>query len=211
MVYSPVFSGSVKLKRMISAAGLSGCRLEQSVLFDIKARWHFILFGMIFTVAQVGDHIVGRNMVFACFLSCIDTRNETGIQKVLCVLLVDAGNTVELVFRHSVGVFFENFYSTLTVSSCSSILCCFDLAASEATYCVDGFWLPESLSPVLSNGRKISPNSLQMTDFFCVLESGFKSAWSLVILDFDEILSVNSMVRIFWQSGLITSIFHQVP
>jgi hypothetical protein len=32
-----------------------------------------------------------------------------------------------------------------------------------------------------------------------------------VILDFDEILSVNSMVRIFWQSGLIPSIFHQVP
>ena len=80
-----------------------------AVLSDIKARWHFILFGMIFTVTQVGDHIVGRNMVFACFLSCIDTRNETEIQKVLCVLLVDAGNTVELVFRHSVGVFFENF------------------------------------------------------------------------------------------------------
>lgn len=59
----------------------------------------------IFTVTQVGDHIVGRNMVFACFLSCIDTRNETGIQKVLGVLLVDAGNTVERVFRHSVGIY----------------------------------------------------------------------------------------------------------
>ena len=32
-----------------------------------------------------------------------------------------------------------------------------------------------------------------------------------MILDFDEILSVNSMVRIFWQSGLIASIFYQVP
>ena len=52
---------------------------------------------------------MGRNMVFARFLSCIDTRNEAGIQKVLCVLLVDAGNAVELVFRHSVGIFFENF------------------------------------------------------------------------------------------------------
>ena len=27
------------------------------------------------------------------------------------------------------------------------------------------FWLPESLSPVLSNGRKISPNSLQKAEF----------------------------------------------
>ena len=52
---------------------------------------------------------MGRNMVFACFLSCIDTRNEAGIQKVLGVLLVDAGNAIELVFRHSVGIFFEYF------------------------------------------------------------------------------------------------------
>ena len=64
---------------------------------------------LIFTVTQVGDHIVGRNMVFACFLSCIDTRNEAGIQKVLGVLLIDAGNAIELVFRHSVGIFFEYF------------------------------------------------------------------------------------------------------
>lgn len=76
--------------------------LGAAVLSDIKARWHFILFGVIFTVTQVGDHVVGRNMVFACFLSCIDTRNEAGIQKVLGVLLVDAGNAIELVFRHSV-------------------------------------------------------------------------------------------------------------
>ena len=83
--------------------------LGTAVLSDIKAHWHFILFGVIFTVAQVGDHIVGRNVVLARFLSSVGTRNETGIQKVLCVLLVDAGNTVELVFRHSGGVFFENF------------------------------------------------------------------------------------------------------
>ena len=83
--------------------------LGAAVLSDIKAHWHFILFGVIFAVTQVGDHVVGRNMVFACFLSCIGTRNETGIQKILCVLLVDAGNTVELVFRHSVGIIFENF------------------------------------------------------------------------------------------------------
>lgn len=83
--------------------------LGAAVLSDIKARWHFILFGVIFTVTQVGDHIVGRNMVFACFLSCIDTRNEAGIQKVLGVLLIDAGNAIELVFRHSVGIFFECF------------------------------------------------------------------------------------------------------
>ena len=83
--------------------------LGAAVLSDIKARWHFILFGIIFTVTQVGDHIVGRNMVFACFLSCIDTRNEAGIQKVLGVLLVDAGNAIELVFRHSVGIIFEYF------------------------------------------------------------------------------------------------------
>ena len=31
--------------------------------FSDKARWHFILFGVIFTVTQVGDHIVGRNVV----------------------------------------------------------------------------------------------------------------------------------------------------
>ena len=55
--------------------------LGATVLSDIKARWHFILFGVIFTVAQVGDHIVGRNMVFACFLSGVGTRNEAGIQK----------------------------------------------------------------------------------------------------------------------------------
>ena len=83
--------------------------LGAAILSDIKARWHFILFRVVFTVAQVGDHIVGRNMVFACFLSCIDTRNEAGIQKVLGVLLVDAGNAIELVFRHSVGIFFEYF------------------------------------------------------------------------------------------------------
>jgi hypothetical protein len=80
-----------------------------AVLSDIKARWHFILFGVIFTVTQVGDHIVGRNMVFACFLSCIDTWNETGIQKVFCVTLADVSNAVELVFCHAVRVLFKNF------------------------------------------------------------------------------------------------------
>ena len=38
--------------------------LGAAVLSDIKAHWHFILFGVIFTVAQVGDHVVGRNMVY---------------------------------------------------------------------------------------------------------------------------------------------------
>lgn len=83
--------------------------LGAAVLSDIKARWNLILFRIVLTVTQVGDHVVGRNMVLACFLSCIDTRNEAGIQKVLGVLLIDAGNAIELVFRHSVGIFFEYF------------------------------------------------------------------------------------------------------
>ena len=37
---------------------------------------------------------------------------------------------------------------------------------------MDGFWLPESLSPVLSKGRKISPNSLQKADFSAFWEVG---------------------------------------
>ena len=83
--------------------------LGAAVLSDIKARWQFILFGIIFTVSQGGAAVGGRRMVLAGFLSCIDTRNEAGIQKVLGVLLVDAGNAIELVFRHSVGIFFEYF------------------------------------------------------------------------------------------------------
>ena len=55
--------------------------LGAAVLSDIKAHWHFILFGIIFLVTQVSDHIMGRNVVFARFLSCIDTRNEAGIQQ----------------------------------------------------------------------------------------------------------------------------------
>ena len=55
--------------------------LRAAILSDIKARWHFILFGVIFTVAQVGDHVVGRNVVLARFLSGVGTRNEAGIQK----------------------------------------------------------------------------------------------------------------------------------
>ena len=56
--------------------------LGAAVLSDIKAHWHFILFGVIFTVAQVGDHIVGRNMVFACFLPCIETLEKAGAPQV---------------------------------------------------------------------------------------------------------------------------------
>ena len=56
--------------------------LGAAVLSDIKAHWHFILFRIVLTVTQVGDYVVGRNMVFACFLSGVGTRNEAGIQNV---------------------------------------------------------------------------------------------------------------------------------
>ena len=125
---------------------------------DVQSLGSFVLVGIVLTVAQEGNDIAG-------LFAGIVTRHKSRIQKVFCVTLADVSNAVELVFCHAVRVLFKNFIALQQGRHFYPSFAALFLSASEATYCVDGFWLPESLSPVLSNGRKISPNSLQKADF----------------------------------------------